>query len=865
MTEKKRVQALHQKIEALEEEIRQLKYNEQINQTLLEITNAVNTTPNLDDLYRAIHQSLDRLIHIPNIYISIYNKEKGILHFPYSKDECDPDSYQDIRSFMENSLTGEVILTKTPLLLDEAALKKREKESKIVGRVPKIWLGVPLLLDDLVIGVLAVQHYTDPEAYAKKDLDLLISVSHQVAAAIDRKRRNEALKENEERYRTLSENSHDIIMRFDRGLRHLYVNPAVARIGLSPEQLIGKTHGELDFPEDLIFLWEKSLQTVFETGKPIRIEFNHPDGGVWIDWLLCPEFNGEGEVKTVISFARDITQKKQMEFQGLCYDRINKIIINSKDMKKMLNDILDAMLDIFNCDRAWILFPCDPEADSYSLPFMRYRPAWPLEVGYSVTITKETRELLKEIIKSEDPIVYDPLSQKKVRQYIKDTYFVRSQMVTALFPKIGNAWEVGLHQCSRERIWTKADQLLFKGICRRMADGLSSMLLFRELSQAKHYIENVIDSMPSVLMGVDIQGRITQWNLKAERETGVLAEDALGQEFFRFFPHLGQLSDKIKTAIQDSKVIEETKIQRVVKGKSVFENVTIFPLKEISARGVVIRIDDITEKRQIEEMMVQSEKMLSVGGLAAGMAHEINNPLAGMMQNAQLVLNRLSRNLPENEKIAEEAGTTMEAIKYYMEKRKISVQLEHINEAGKQAAKIVQNMLSFVKKAEGERTFANLSRLMDRTLELAQNDYDLKKREDFKKIRIIRTEGEDFPLVRCEPGKIQQVFFNIIKNGTEAMHESKENSLDQPQFDIRFFVEDRMAVIEIRDNGPGIAEDMRKRIFEPFFTTKSPDKGSGLGLSVAFFIIVEDHKGELSVESSPGSGANFIIRLPLYD
>jgi len=154
---------------------------------------------------------------------------------------------------------------------------------------------------------------------------------------------------------------------------------------------------------------------------------------------------------------------------------------------------------------------------------------------------------------------------------------------------------------------------------------------------------------------------------------------------------------------------------------------------------------------------------------------------------------------------------------------------------------------------------------MDRTLELAQNGYDLKKKEDFKKIRIIRTKSEDFPLVRCEPGKIQQVFFNIIKNGTEAMYESKEISLDQPEFDIRFFVEDRMAVIEIRDNGPGIAEDMRKRIFEPFFTTKSPDKGSGLGLSVAFFIIVEDHKGELSVESSPDSGANFIIRLPLCD
>ncbi|MFA5906381.1 MAG: PAS domain S-box protein, partial [Desulfobacula sp.] len=715
-----------------------------------------------------------------------------------------------------------------------------------------------------VIAVLAIQHYTDPDAYTNKDFDLLISVSHQIAVAIERKKLNEALKENEERYRVLSEKSHDIIMRFDQSLRHLYVNPAISQIGLSPEQLIGKTHRDLDFPEDRILIWENAIEKVFKTGKLTRVEFKLSDG-IWIDWLLCPEFDVEGEVKTVITFARDITQRKRMEFQSFCYDRINKIIINSEQLEKMLNDILDAMIDIFQCDRAWILFPCDPEAEYYSLPFMRCRPAWPLETGYSVKITKETSELLKEIIKSEDPIVYDPISEKKIRQYIRETYFVKSQMVLALFPKTGNAWEVGLHQCSHERIWTKEDQTLFKGICRRVADGLSSMLLFRELSQAKHYIENVIDSMPSVLMGVDIQGRITQWNHKAELETGVSADNAIGQEFYRFFPHFRRLSEKIRMAIEDSQVVEETKVQRIIKGGVVFENVTIFPLKEIKEKGAVIRIDDVTERIQIDQMMVQSEKMRSIGGLAAGMAHEINNPLAGMMQNAQVVINRLSRSLPDNEKTAEEAGTTMEAIKKYMEKRKIFVQLEHINEAGIRAAKIVQNMLSFAKKAEGARTLENLSRLMDRTLELAENDYDLKKRFDFKVIRIIRTEDKDFPLVLCEPGKIQQVFFNIIKNGTEAMYEYRKISPGDSEFDICFFVENKTAVIEIKDNGPGISEDVKKRIFEPFFTTKAPDKGTGMGLSVAFFIVVEDHKGELKVESSPGAGAKFIIRLPLHD
>ncbi len=265
-------------------------------------------------------------------------------------------------------MTGEVILSKKPLSLDEKQLAKREKDGRVLGTIPKIWIGVPLITDEMVIGVLAIQNYTDPDAYTKKDLDILISVSNQIALAIDRKRINEALKENEERYRTLSEKSHDIIMRFDKFCRHLYVNPAIGKLGFTPEQMIGKTHKELNFPEDLVRRWEGSILKVFETGQVNRIEFKLPDG-IWLDWLLCPEFTSVNEVESVITFARDITEKKQMEFQNSCYDKINKIIINAADLEQMLNGILDTMLDVFNCDRAWILFPCNPDAEYYSMPF----------------------------------------------------------------------------------------------------------------------------------------------------------------------------------------------------------------------------------------------------------------------------------------------------------------------------------------------------------------------------------------------------------------------------------------------------------------------------------------------------------------
>ena len=852
------------KIEHLENQIAQLKHAGKINSTLFDISNAVNTTPNLADLYLSIHQSLNRLIHVPNIYISIYDREKGLLHFPYYVDEVDFNSFREIKIFKENSLTGEVILSKKPLFLDKKQLGKRAKDGRIVGTPPQIWLGVPLINDESVFGVIAIQNYTDPDAYTKKDLEILISVSHQIAVAIDRKRINEALKENEERYRTLCEKSHDIIMRFDKSCCHLYVNPAIEQLGFTPEQMIGKTHKELDFPEVLVNQWEVSILNVFETGQVNRIEFKLPDG-LWIDWLLCPEFGSANQVKSVITFARDITERKQVEFHSACYDKINKNIINAADMEQMFNGILDTMIEIFNCDRAWILFPCNPNAASYSMPFLKARPQWHKEPGYNVKINRQASDLLKEILRSDDPVVFDKISGKKIRKEVQKKDFVLSQIIIPIFPKTGEPWAVGLHQCSHARVWTREDSRLFKGISQRIADGLSSMLLFRELRQTKNYFDNVINSMPSILMGVDLEGRITQWNYRAKLDTGIALKDVIGQYFYHLFPHLIKFVDTIKTAIDEQKVIEEIKIPRLIKGKTIYENITIYPLKGAHTQGAVIRMDDVTQQIQMEEMMIQSEKMLSIGGLAAGMAHEINNPLAGMMQNAQLVLNRLSKKIPGNEKIAQEVGTSMEVIKAYMDKRKILNQLEHINEAGARAAGIVQNMLSFAKKAKGSKTYENLARLLDRTIELAQNDYDLKKRFDFKQIKIRKQEDKAFPLIFCEPGKIQQVFLNIIKNGTETMVEFKEKMTEPPEFFIRFSIADDMGVIQIKDNGPGMTEDVRKRVFEPFYTTKSPNKGTGLGLSVAFFIIVEEHQGELSVESAPGQGANFIIKLPIHD
>jgi len=267
------------------------------------------------------------------------------------------------------------------------------------------------------------------------------------------------------------------------------------------------------------------------------------------------------------------------------------------------------------------------------------------------------------------------------------------------------------------------------------------------------------------------------------------------------------------------------------------------------------------EKKELEEMMVHSEKMVSIGGLAAGMAHEINNPLAGILQNTQVILGRLRDRLPVNLKTAQELGLDFDTLQAYMEKRSVYRLMDLVLDAGRRAADIVSNMLSFSRKSNSGFLPEDICDLMDKTLMLAESDYSFKKKFDFKLIKIKKEYEPDIPGVVCKPSEIQQVFLNLLSNGAQAMLSMPDGH--SPCFELKIFQEDNMVCIEIKDNGPGMNEEVKKRVFEPFFTTKHVGEGTGLGLSVSYFIIVENHKGSISVSSKPGGGTAFTIKLPL--
>ncbi len=381
-----------------------------------------------------------------------------------------------------------------------------------------------------------------------------------------------------------------------------------------------------------------------------------------------------------------------------------------------------------------------------------------------------------------------------------------------------------------------------------------------EINSLKNYLSNIVDSMPSILVGMDNTRTVTQWNRQAEAFTGVPAGEAIGKPIVHLLPDfapwimaMGSDTDEHRPSSMEKLLIEK-------EGERRFFDLMLYPLLIDAVEGAVLRIEDVTERARIQELMVQTEKMMSVGGLAAGMAHEINNPLGIITQAAQNIERRISLELHANRKVSEELGLNLEAVRAYFDKRQISDAIASIHTASSRAAKIVANMLQFSRRADTTMEFTSLAQIVDQALELAASDYDLKKKYDFRSIEIIK-DYQDMPQVFIVSVEIEQVMLNLLKNAAQAMTANPPDT--KPRITLRLRCEDRYAVLEVEDNGPGMTEGIRRRVFEPFFTTKEPGVGTGLGLSVSYMIVTQNHKGFMEVQSTPGRGTLFKVRLPI--
>ena len=267
----------------------------------------------------------------------------------------------------------------------------------------------------------------------------------------------------------------------------------------------------------------------------------------------------------------------------------------------------------------------------------------------------------------------------------------------------------------------------------------------KKLTGFQNYLNSIIDSMPSALIALDEQLYVTQWNQEATALSGTRLDEALNQPVFLAFQPLKPYLPQIKATVEQHTVERIERVTWIKDDEPKHYALTFYPLMGGAGRGVVIRIDDITQRLSLEEMMVQSEKMLSVGGLAAGMAHEINNPLGAILHNVQNIRRRLSPELPKNLELAEQVGIELETVNRYLQGREVPQLLDGIQQAGARAAKIVTHMLSFSRRSNRQMAPCDLPALIDQAVEIAGNDFGPDHR--------LRLQGPgDHPPVRSATG-----------------------------------------------------------------------------------------------------------------
>ena len=384
----------------------------------------------------------------------------------------------------------------------------------------------------------------------------------------------------------------------------------------------------------------------------------------------------------------------------------------------------------------------------------------------------------------------------------------------------------------------------------------------KKLTGFQNYLNSIIDSMPSALIALDEQLYVTQWNKEASALSGTPLDEALNQPIFLAFEPLKPFLTQLRASVEQHRVVKVERVTWLKDDVAHHYALTCYPLAGGAGRGVVIRIDDITQRLSLEEVMVQSEKMLSVGGLAAGMAHEINNPLGAILHNVQNVRRRLSPDLLKNLEQAQAAGVPLDGINRYLQAREIPQLLEGIHSAGARAAKIVTHMLSFSRRSDRQLAPCDLPALIDQAIEIASSDFDLSLGFDFRGPSIVRQFDPRLSPVPCTANELEQVILNLLKNAAQAIHQ-REHPSEAGRIVLRTRLNGTWAEIQVEDNGVGMPEHVRKRMFEPFFTTKEVGQGTGLGLSVSYFIITNNHKGQMEVQSTLGVGTCFTLRLPL--
>ncbi len=358
-------------------------------------------------------------------------------------------------------------------------------------------------------------------------------------------------------------------------------------------------------------------------------------------------------------------------------------------------------------------------------------------------------------------------------------------------------------------------------------------VLLRDIEERKKVEHNLkmfamaLDEAPDGFQIVDMDGHIVYYNKKVEKIFGYPPEELKGKHV-NILNEDHEFAEKviIPTLKKTGRWIGEvTGIHKNGRTFPVLLNTSVFRDDSGKPRALVGIIRDLTEQKEIEQLekqLLQADKLATIGQLASGVAHEINNPLGNISLYAQMLLKKTEDDSARNK-------------------------LNIINDEANRAAHIVKGLLDFARPSEPIMSPTDINGEISKILSLLGHE--------LKNIKV-NTILPQLPLIDCDPGQISQVIMNILTNSIQAITENGNITIETK-------VENNNVEIIITDNGGGIPEENLNKIFDPFFTTKKPGEGTGLGLSISYGII-KSHNGSIDVKSEVGKGTTFIIKLPIH-
>ncbi|MFH0997347.1 MAG: PocR ligand-binding domain-containing protein [Pseudomonadota bacterium] len=410
---------------------------------------------------------------------------------------------------------------------------------------------------------------------------------------------------------------------------------ALRFIGVEEADVIGRPFWETPWWAHSPKLQEIVRVAVQKAGKGelIRFEASHPapDGTLhYVDFSIKPIKDEAGKVIMLMPEGREITERKKAEQERLthlrffkCIDQVNRAIQGANELERMMGNVLNTMLSIFDCDRAWLFYPCDPDAPTFRVPMEITKPEYPgaKDLNVDIPMSPDMAQNLREVLASDDPVIYIAGSEKPINKVTAEQFGVQSQMLVVLYPKSGKPWVCGMHQCSYPRIWTNEEKRLFQEIGRRLSDALTSLLILRNLKESEEKYRILIQKIQAAIVVHDSDTQILTCNPAAEELLGLKEDQLLGKTAFdpawRFFREDGTVMP-----------FEEYPVNQVLAKRQALRNFILGvhrPGKEkddhvwalVNAdpvigeddhiTQVIVTFIDITERKRVERALEESD------------------------------------------------------------------------------------------------------------------------------------------------------------------------------------------------------------------------------------------------------------------